>query len=405
MHRRRGSVSATNEETCRFGHRRVTGTCTRMVLAASAISMVSTRFVRGVAAFPMHARTFSSLSHAATTSAFSTCNSCGCVSVSRPTIPTSTRRSALIQKRSLYIQSRKVIGKEDLCAKSTLMMAVDDDDAIANEEGAKTIDGPWNLHGLKNEAARLTLRTHKKIGKASSRLESAKKRAEELMTDPDATLEQLEACPNVEALQVELDELRLRLRKLNQLEGDLGSIKGKKKETVLPPEVASLVLDLGVNDSPPKRPARGPKKKKGPKANSVSPRKPYRRYYTANKTEIRVGKQAEDNDQLSLLPEHRDGADWWMHASGCPGSHVVIRCHDAQVDQEVVRDAAALAARQSKCSGQTIKVSMVRCRDVSKPRGAKAGLVQLNGSVRTIPVNMKEAAVRLDRLDGTELIN
>jgi hypothetical protein len=25
-----------------------------------------------------------------------------------------------------------------------------------------------------------------------------------------------------------------------------------------------------------------------------------------------VGKQAEDNDELSIKPEHRDGADWWM---------------------------------------------------------------------------------------------
>jgi len=118
-----------------------------------------------------------------------------------------------------------------------------------------------------------------------------------------------------------------------------------------------------------------------------------------------VGKQAEDNDELSCSPQHRDGADWWMHASGCPGSHVVIRCTDQNVNDEVVRDAAALAARQSKCTGKTIKVSMTRARDVKKPPGAKAGLVQLTGSVRTISVNMKEAEVRLNRLDKTCLVN
>jgi predicted ribosome quality control (RQC) complex YloA/Tae2 family protein len=114
---------------------------------------------------------------------------------------------------------------------------------------------------------------------------------------------------------------------------------------------------------------------------------------------LKVGKQAPDNDELSINPEHRDSADWWMHASGCPGSHVVIRSHAQSLDDEVVKDAAALAARQSKCSGNTIKVSMVRCRDVSKPRGAVAGLVQLNGNIRTISVNMKEAQTRLARLD------
>jgi predicted ribosome quality control (RQC) complex YloA/Tae2 family protein len=119
----------------------------------------------------------------------------------------------------------------------------------------------------------------------------------------------------------------------------------------------------------------------------------------------KVGKQAEDNDELSMSPEHRDSADWWMHASGCPGSHVIIRSHDQNLDNEVVLDAAALAARQSKCNGQTIKVTMTRARDIKKPPGAKAGLVQLTGQVRTITVNMKEAQERLDRLDTTVLIN
>ena len=68
-------------------------------------------------------------------------------------------------------------------------------------------------------------------------------------------------------------------------------------------------------------------------------------------------------------------------------------------------DAAALAARQSKCNGNVIKVSMTRARDVKKPPGAKAGLVQLTGQVRTVSVNMKEALARLDRLDQSMLIN
>eukprot|EP00551_Chaetoceros_affinis_P002341 CAMPEP_0203637050 /NCGR_PEP_ID=MMETSP0088-20131115/3456_1 /ASSEMBLY_ACC=CAM_ASM_001087 /TAXON_ID=426623 /ORGANISM="Chaetoceros affinis, Strain CCMP159" /LENGTH=44 /DNA_ID= /DNA_START= /DNA_END= /DNA_ORIENTATION= len=42
-------------------------------------------------------------------------------------------------------------------------------------------------------------------------------------------------------------------------------------------------------------------------------------------------------------------------------------------------DAASLAARQSKCTGSTIKVNLTRCRDVKKPPGAKFGLVQLVG--------------------------
>ncbi len=94
-----------------------------------------------------------------------------------------------------------------------------------------------------------------------------------------------------------------------------------------------------------------------------------------------------------------------LSASGCPGSHVVIRCHEENVNEEVVQDAAALAARQSKCGGNIIKVSMTRARDIKKPPGAKAGLVLLTGQVRTVVVNMKECQARLDRLDRTVIIN
>ena len=84
---------------------------------------------------------------------------------------------------------------------------------------------------------------------------------------------------------------------------------------------------------------------------------------------------------------------------------MVIRCHDQNLSEDVIMDAAALAARQSKCNGAVIKVSMCRARDVKKPPGAKAGLVQLTGQIRTVSVNMKEAQARLDRLDDTVLVN
>ena len=83
----------------------------------------------------------------------------------------------------------------------------------------------------------------------------------------------------------------------------------------------------------------------------------------------------------------------------------MIRCGDQNLPEEVVQDAAALAARQSKCQGSVIKVSMTRCRDVKKPFGAKPGLVQLTGKVRTVSVNMKEAEARFQRLEETVLIN
>lgn len=165
---------------------------------------------------------------------------------------------------------------------SILMATVDEDEAL---DTTKTLESTWNVPGLKKELQRLILRCHKKIGKSSTRLRNAQEVVEKLTSDDTATLEQLEQCPNIEALEFELNELRERLSGLNELEKLLGSFKSKK-DIVLPEEVATLALQLGVNDAPPKRPPRGPKKKKGPRQEAS--RLPYRRFYSINNTEIRV---------------------------------------------------------------------------------------------------------------------
>jgi predicted ribosome quality control (RQC) complex YloA/Tae2 family protein len=109
---------------------------------------------------------------------------------------------------------------------------------------------------------------------------------------------------------------------------------------------------------------------------------------------------------LSLSPEHRSGSHWWYHASGCPGSHVVLCTDVSSPSEEDVKDAASLAALKSKCIGQSvIKVSMTRARNVSKPPGAKAGLVQLNGDVKTIVLRKDEVERRCERLEKTVMIN
>ncbi|GKY98682.1 hypothetical protein MPSEU_000824500 [Mayamaea pseudoterrestris] len=282
---------------------------------------------------------------------------------------------------------------------SIFMSAGDEDEA---NDASKSTDSIWNVAGLKKEVQRLILRCHKKIGKANERYEKARATVQAL-TDPSssASLEELENCPNVQLLEEELTELQSRLKGLNLLAEQLHTMKNK--ETILPLDVATLAISLGVDDQPPTPPPRGAPKPKGPRLEV--PRKPYRCYYAADGTEIRVGKRATDNDELTLNREHRNNADWWMHASGCPGSHVVIRNTSEQLPADVIQDAAALAARQSKCGGSVVKVNLTRCRDISKPPGAKAGLVMLNGNVRTVSVNMKEAAKRLTRLDETLVVN
>jgi predicted ribosome quality control (RQC) complex YloA/Tae2 family protein len=101
------------------------------------------------------------------------------------------------------------------------------------------------------------------------------------------------------------------------------------------------------------------------------------RYELIGGWEVLAGRGEADNDLLStrlVAPN-----DWWFHAAGLPGSHVVLRAQpDREPNREILKQAAAIAAYHSKGrAGGMMGVSCVRGRDVSKPRGAKPGLVQI----------------------------
>ncbi|WP_437877229.1 NFACT RNA binding domain-containing protein [Sorangium sp. So ce513] len=94
--------------------------------------------------------------------------------------------------------------------------------------------------------------------------------------------------------------------------------------------------------------------------------------------EVLVGRGDEDNDALTF--EIAEPHDLWLHvAGGTPGSHVIVRNPErVEVPREVVERAAAAAAWYSKARGAArVEVHVCRVADVSKPRGAPAGLVQL----------------------------
>ncbi len=94
--------------------------------------------------------------------------------------------------------------------------------------------------------------------------------------------------------------------------------------------------------------------------------------------DVLVGRGDEDNDHLTFgVAEPRDT---WLHvAGGTAGSHVVIRNpHDAEVPRDVLERAAAAAAWYSKArAAARVEVHYCRVADVSKPRGAPTGMVQL----------------------------
>jgi hypothetical protein len=179
-------------------------------------------------------------------------------------------------------------------ARGILLSAMDDDEEEKDEETVVIdVDRTWNVGGLRKEASRLTVRCHKKVGKASQRLQKAQEEVDRLTGSEGVTMEELEKCPNVDEFETQLEELRSRLTQLNQLEVLLQDIKGKK--TVLPDHIAALAIKLEVQDETPTKPERGPKKEKGPTTMAAF-RLPYRRFYTSDKTEIRVRKYYMDHD-------------------------------------------------------------------------------------------------------------
>ena len=256
-----------------------------------------------------------------------------------------------------------------------------------------------NLKGLRQEVSRAILRTFKKVGKANERLQRASKEYQEIMALESPSTVQLEACPDPDAVATQLAELQATLNTLRDLEEGLKDIKSTADDAFA--GLLSVATSLDVGDMPPPIPERGPKKAKGPRM--LPPRKPYHTHTSVDGIEIRVGRGASDNDQLSCDFEHRDPGDWWLHVAGSPGSHVIIRSQDDQVPfkfPETLKDAAILAAVNSKAGTGRVPVTFTRARSVSKPPGAKPGLVRLSGEVGTVTIDIKLEKKRLERLRG-----
>lgn len=105
--------------------------------------------------------------------------------------------------------------------------------------------------------------------------------------------------------------------------------------------------------------------------------RPYRTF-VVDGFEILVGRGDEDNDHLTF--DVAAPSDVWLHVGGgTPGSHVVVRTSDkGELPRPVLERAASLAAWYSKArSASSVEVHYCRASEVSKPRGAPAGLVEL----------------------------
>lgn len=87
-----------------------------------------------------------------------------------------------------------------------------------------------------------------------------------------------------------------------------------------------------------------------------------------------VGKNNYQNDELTF--KFASGGDWWFHAKGIPGSHVVVKTDGKELPDKAFEDAARLAAYYSKGRGQEkVEIDYTEKKNVKKPGAAKPGFV------------------------------
>jgi len=123
---------------------------------------------------------------------------------------------------------------------------------------------------------------------------------------------------------------------------------------------------------------------------------PYRVYRSSGGLEIRAGRSARANDDLTF--HHSAPDDIWMHVRETPGSHVVLRWGraDQNPPEADLAEAALVAAVHSRARGSGIvPVAWTRRKYVRKPRKAAPGAVLPE---RTQTVFVEPDAERVKRM-------
>lgn len=111
---------------------------------------------------------------------------------------------------------------------------------------------------------------------------------------------------------------------------------------------------------------------------------PYR-YTLSNGMSVLVGRNNKENDILTF--KTAGNKDLWLHTKDIPGPHVIVQSGGAELDEEAVWEAAAIAAYHSKArTSENVPVDYVQIKYVKKPAGAKPGMVIFTNN-RTVYVN------------------
>ena len=179
--------------------------------------------------------------------------------------------------------------------------------------------------------------------------------------------------------------------RIETIEGELAALR-KEQQAIqegswTPPEPATAL-------------AQGDRSRSRTQSSALSPQHstrsgPFRRFTSADGLPIYVGRNAKENEELTLKFAHSD--DLWLHAQGVPGSHVVVRLEKgANLPPDTLKDAATLALLYSdfKKSGKG-DVIYTRRKYVRKAKGRPPGTVIVT---QEKAIYLQLDRTRLDRL-------
>ena len=97
-------------------------------------------------------------------------------------------------------------------------------------------------------------------------------------------------------------------------------------------------------------------------------------YLSSDGFHIYVGKNNYQNEELTF--KIAAGNDWWFHAKGIPGSHVIVKSEGKELPDRTFEEAAGLAAYYSKGrENEKVEIDYVQKKQVKKVAGAAPGFV------------------------------
>jgi len=100
------------------------------------------------------------------------------------------------------------------------------------------------------------------------------------------------------------------------------------------------------------------------------------------------GRNAESNDYVTF--ELSAPEDYWFHAKGHPGSHVLIKVKDRIPSENVIKQVAEIAAKNSKAPSGEVNVVWCKKEFVKKDSKMNAGQVKVDYKNSNIVIIQKK---------------